>query len=904
MVAWTQRILVFVGAVTAACLALATLPSQSPAQGVALPNRHDIPTLGISLRYPDGWSVAPRRYANMEELIDVPADRQNTVEETARLKIRTQSRTDHNEAISELREIAAEVSSPSTFLAIGGWPALQRRHIEARQQPSQGPRHIDEQVLKITTAVAVGNLLLRLEASLPSDAGQELIAQVEAIGRSLVFTSAGDPGQLQQELEKLRTSPGRRGSLFTPLPSQGSSVGLQTLLGGRRSSGGSPEQVASGAGASPGLPQRLFTGNNGELEIAVSPNAQTIVIARQNNWRTSNDGGQTFPFSGNINLGDGDPSLAYGQSGNFYLAGISINCLPADATGPNGYDCTAILRSTNNGQTFPFLSNAVACPRNNPNPPPNLANRCFPDQEHIAADRFNAAPGGDQVYSVWRNFDATDQDPAIICSQNSGVAWTAPVDVDSGFIPRVGVGQDGFVYVVYRSGGNVRINKYSSCANGLVVQPTFPKTIATVTDVTCPVPGLDRCNDGNNLSSIMVAVDDTDQNHVYVAYADETAAGNQNILVRDSLDGGVTWLGARVVTVNGGVPGVRFMPWVCTTGGDAYVTWYDRRAATPCPAPPCAANNDLTDYYAGSAGLDSLNNLTATGEFKITSASDPQCASGWPCAPRANADSESCSVQPQLAGVCCNAAMPGCPGSQQRCDFTTGPACPNAGETCNGGGGCPKYGDYNGNACVAGRLLTAWASATPPPAIASSGAIDVFFAQFLGRLTALSPATVFVGLTNSDDVGLYFDLLAEVLVDGNVVGSGQLDKVWGGSSGFNNAVKSTIPLTLPSPVVFPAGGVLSIRVSVRQACTAPRERYCIHPNECKARLWYDDGQANSRFDATIGGVDNGNSTDYFLLNNFVLGTAPGPGPKKTSNVGAGKRCSPFKPFGTWSITLP
>jgi hypothetical protein len=509
------------------------------------------------------------------------------------------------------------------------------------------------------------------------------------------------------------------------------------------------------AEASAGFAQRLFTGNNGELEIAASPNGQTIVIVRQNNWRTSNDGGQTFPFFGNINLGDGDPSLAFGRSGNFYLAGISINCLPADGPGPFGYDCTGILRSTNSGQTFPFLSNAVACPKNDPNSPPNapLATRCFPDQEHIAADRVNAAPGGgDQVYSVWRNFDATDQDPAIVCSQDSGVTWTAPVDVDSGFIPRVGVsqGQDGFVYVVYRSGGNIRINKYSSCANGLVSQPTFPKTIAAVTDVTCPVPGLDRCNDGNNLSSIMVAVDDTNQNHVYVAYATETAAGNQDILVRDSLNGGVTWPAPRFVTVNQAVPGVRFMPWVCSTGGGAFVTWYDRRAATPCPVPPCPANNDLTDYYFGRAGLDGGGNLIKGGEFKITSAPDPQCASGWPCAPRSTADSESCSVQPQLAGRCCTVALnsfgncPGGSGSGTPCDFD--PDTCTLPETCRLGGGCPKYGDYNGNACAAGRLFAAWASATPPPGISPSTTIDIFFESFQGKVTSFTGRAHGVGM--------------------------------------------------------------------------------------------------------------------------------------------------------------
>src|SRR3989304_2727036 len=110
------------------------------------------------------------------------------------------------------------------------------------------------------------------------------------------------------------------------------------------------------------------------------------------------------------------------------------------------------------------------------------------------------------------------------------------------------------------------------------------------------------------------------------------------------------------------------MPWICTTGGDAFVTWYDRRAATPCPVPPCFANNDTTDYFAGSAGLDGVGNLVAKGEFKVSDVADPWCASGWPCQTRqAPGASESCSVQPQLAGQCCILdGMGNCTGPSSR----------------------------------------------------------------------------------------------------------------------------------------------------------------------------------------------------------------------------------------------
>jgi hypothetical protein len=177
---------------------------------------------------------------------------------------------------------------------------------------------------------------------------------------------------------------------------------------------------------------------------------------------------------------------------------------------------------------------------------------------------------------------------------------------------------------------------------------------------------------------------------------------------------------------------------LCTTGGQAFVTWYDRRAATPCPTPPCPGiNNDLTDYFAGSARLDAGGNLVAGTDFRISEVADPWCASGWPCGTRQAPDaSESCSIQPQLAGFCTD-AMGNFTGI--RCDFldcggvgqNMGGACQcTAGAVCNGGNGCPKYGDYNGNACTARRLFAAWASATSPPGITPpSTTIDIFFSS-------------------------------------------------------------------------------------------------------------------------------------------------------------------------------
>lgn len=158
-----------------------------------------------------------------------------------------------------------------------------------------------------------------------------------------------------------------------------------------------------------------------------------------------------------------------------------------------------------------------------------------------------------------------------------------------------------------------------------------------------------------------------------------------------------------------------------------------------------------------------------------------------------------------------------------------------------------------------------------------------------------------MGLTNSDDVGVRFDLLAKVYVNGAPVGSGELDSVSGGSSGFSNARLDAIPLTLTAPVPVFSGDTFSIEVFERNACSGSGH------NSGTARLWYngqpiDSGatrDAGSRFDATIGGSDS----DYFLRQGAALSTTAGTS-RLSVDKAAGAKCSAFVSFGTWSTTLP
>ena len=168
-----------------------------------------------------------------------------------------------------------------------------------------------------------------------------------------------------------------------------------------------------------------------------------------------------------------------------------------------------------------------------------------------------------------------------------------------------------------------------------------------------------------------------------------------------------------------------------------------------------------------------------------------------------------------------------------------------------------------------------------------------FTIQTTPQLTSLSPAKVWIGLKNSDDIGIKFDLKAEVYKGTTLISNGEIDSVSGGSNGFAHAQLASIPFDTFSSVAMPQGAQLSIKVYGRNACAGSGK------NSGTARLWYNDSQANSLFDAKIGGIDN----NYYLLTNSILGTNVGAGPKQTSDISSGAKCSPFKSFGTWTITL-
>ena len=183
--------------------------------------------------------------------------------------------------------------------------------------------------------------------------------------------------------------------------------------------------------------------------------------------------------------------------------------------------------------------------------------------------------------------------------------------------------------------------------------------------------------------------------------------------------------------------------------------------------------------------------------------------------------------------------------------------------------------------------------------------IGAFEFQRSGKtLTSLEFGKLWVGLKNSDAVGLRLDLRVDVYLDDVPIGEGQLDNVPAGSSGFNNAVLRTVSLVLlDGPVGLPQEAELQFRVAVRRTCSGGGH------NSGPVRLWFngaaiDSGarrDAGSRFGATI----DDETVDYFLRSGFALSTTAGASRQYVDvNVDSRVACPsrPFTTFGVWTIT--
>jgi hypothetical protein len=159
-------------------------------------------TIGdFSVDYPDGWST--QTAGGVTSLYAVSASQLATLDpqtllHTAQIRIIVEQRKDHSDALKRLSDFAAETSEKPISLTIGGWPALQRRHLAPWPIPGGVGSSDTSSALTITTAIAAGKEFVRLDGSLPSDAPTADADQIAAIETAVTFAtpsaSAAAPG--------------------------------------------------------------------------------------------------------------------------------------------------------------------------------------------------------------------------------------------------------------------------------------------------------------------------------------------------------------------------------------------------------------------------------------------------------------------------------------------------------------------------------------------------------------------------------------------------------------------------------------------------------------------------------------------------------------------------------------
>jgi DNA-binding beta-propeller fold protein YncE len=169
-------------------------------------------------------------------------------------------------------------------------------------------------------------------------------------------------------------------------------------------------------------------------------------------------------------------------------------------------------------------------------------------------------------------------------------------------------------------------------------------------------------------------------------------------------------------------------------------------------------------------------------------------------------------------------------------------------------------------------------------------------------LTALAPAKLWLGVTNSDSNGRRIDLRVEVYKNADLIGEGQLLNRQVAGNALANSTEFNVPLSLiDGPVDLGPTDLLIVKVLVRRVGGS---------GNFGARLWYGNSipppttkKGWSRFGATI----DANGLLFYLRGgacpaapcNLPLDTVPG-----TAGVASVQTATPaYLSFGAWSTTL-
>jgi hypothetical protein len=304
-----------------------------------------------------------------------------------------------------------------------------------------------------------------------------------------------------------------------------------------------------------GLPQ-------GEVMLAIDPNNPQHLVATWMDWNgprggeattahgRSLDGGATWQTA--ITGAPGVPPPIYRYDPSVAIDGLG-NVFEFDANHYFG-EGAWVFRSSDGGLTFTggtLIEPGVGT-----------------DKTWIAADPVN-----NNIYVTYTRVNSGSDGVKLARSIDHGVTFSTPVAISAGFIPMVAVGPGSEVYVVYKNGSVIKLDR---SVNGGVTWLTVDRTVAAFIAPTFSGNGGLHANVTPN-----IAVDRSNgpfRGRLYVVWADGRN-GDADIYMASSADTGTTWTAPVRVNddyIGGGAEQIQPMDWV-DDAGHLHVQFLDRR---------------------------------------------------------------------------------------------------------------------------------------------------------------------------------------------------------------------------------------------------------------------------------------------------------------------------------------